>query len=104
MFDRQHLGVRCGLAQEIHDRSEALVRVMQQHVVLANRREHVGVGDEALRQARREDRILQVGSLHQIVDGGQAVQVDGARHAVRVDFVQGKLPLQELHHVVGTIA
>ena len=45
LLDGQHLRIGGRLAQEIHHRREALERVVQQHVLLADHREQVGGAD-----------------------------------------------------------
>ena len=64
-----------GLAQEIDDRRERFERVMQQQLAFAHDREDVFLGDEPLRNARRERRIFQVRPIDQIVDRHQPIQI-----------------------------
>ncbi len=63
----QHLGVQCGLTNEVHDRREALERVMQQHILVTDHRVHVGGAGQSPRQTGRERRVLEVRPLDQII-------------------------------------
>ena len=83
LLDREHVGIRCRLAQEIDDRCERFERMMQQQLALAHDREDVFLGDEPFRNARRERRIFEVGTIDQVVDRHQAIEVDRS-----VDLVQ----------------
>ena len=56
---------RC--ADQLHDRAERLVRVLQQKLTLGNGIEDAVGAIQCLRQGRRERRILQVVALHQVV-------------------------------------
>ena len=60
LLDRQHARVGGRLAQQVHHRTEAAIRMVQQHVALADDREQVGGADQARRQPGRERRILQI--------------------------------------------
>ena len=84
LLDREHARVAGGLAQEVHDRSEAAVRMMQQQVALADDREQIGGADQSRRQPGREGRILEIGALRQIVDRREAVQIHRPRHLVAI--------------------
>src|SRR6185437_15054917 len=99
LLDREHVGIARRLAQEIHHRREALVRMMQQNVFLTDAGEEVGAAREAAWHPGREHRIFQLGALDQVVDRREAVEVDGPRDAVGIDVAQRELPQQELHDV-----
>ncbi len=103
LFDRQHLRIRRGLAQEIHYRRETLIRMVQQHVVLPDGGEQIRRQCEAFGQARREDGVLEVGPLHQVIDRREAIEIHRSGHAVGVNVMQGELALQKLHHVLRAV-
>ena len=52
LLDRDNIGIVRRAANELDDRLERLIRVVQQDVVLAHRREDVRLADEALRFSR----------------------------------------------------
>ena len=58
-LDREHLRIFGGLLHELHDRIERFVRMVQQDVAFANLREDIGHADQALRNRRRERRVVQ---------------------------------------------
>ena len=66
LFDREHRGIGRRLLEELHDRVETFIRMMQQDVLLADRFEDVGL-HERFRHARRKRRILQVGPVDEVV-------------------------------------
>ncbi len=104
LLDREHARVGGGAAQEIEHRAEAVERVMQQHVLLADHREQVGGAGDAPRQAGREDRVLEVRALDEVVDRREAIEVHRAGDFVEIDFGQRELPHQERVEVGRAIA
>ena len=65
------------LAQEVDDRREAVERMVQQHVLLADRLEDVRAARRSRCGTRGcERRVLQVAAVDEIVDRHQAVEVD----------------------------
>ena len=100
----EHLRIGGRETQEIHDRREALVGMVQHQVVLPDDGEQIAAGDQASGQSGREDRIFQVRPLHQVIDGRQPVEIHRSRHAVHVDIVERELPQQKLRHVLGAVA
>ena len=104
LLDGEHARVGGGATQEIEHRPEAVERVMQQDVLLADDRQQVGGAGDATRQPRCEDRVLQIRSLHQIVDGIEPVEVDRPGHLVEIHFVQRELPHQEGVEIRRTVA
>jgi len=71
--------------------------------VAADDLKEIGGADEALRQAGRKDRIFQIRPAHEIVNRGQAIEIDGPWHLIDVVLTEGKLLQQEAHHVFGAI-
>src|SRR6185312_919875 len=99
LLDGEHVRVARRLPQEIHDRREALIGMMQQDVFLPDAGEEVRAAYQAARHARREYRIFEIRPLHQVVYRRQAVEIDGPRYAVGIDFLQRELPQQEMDDV-----
>mmetsp|Transcript_9061 Transcript_9061/g.15098 ORF Transcript_9061/g.15098 Transcript_9061/m.15098 type:complete len:232 (+) Transcript_9061:120-815(+) len=91
LLDRHHIGVPRSLLQEAHDHVEGLIRVVQQHVFLADGGKHVAVKIlYALRHTRCERRPKQVWAIIQ----DHFFEVCEANHSVDVDhFVAGYLKL-----------
>jgi len=70
---------------------------VEQNVALAQRLEEpIGICRQA-HHGRRERSVLQLRPLHQVVDGVDAVEVDGAVGTVDAVFVQLELGRQEAH-------
>ncbi len=96
LLDGQDVGIQHGLAQELHDRLEALERMVQQHVVLAQSLEHRADARQPAQRPRRlvgleaqQRPMRRVGGLvDQLV---QAHEVDGP-----VDAMQRRLRQVEL--------
>src|ERR1035438_8050852 len=56
LFDRQHVGIVGRLVDELHDRIERFVRVVQQEIAFANRGEQIGRPDQSFGDGRSERR------------------------------------------------
>ena len=84
LLDGEDVRVGGRQAHKIHDRREALKGVMQQQIVRADDFKEIRRADQTLRQSRCEDRIFEVGPLHEIVDRGEAVQIDRPGHLVEI--------------------
>jgi len=93
LFDRHDVRVAGGLTQETHDHVESLVGMMQQHIFLLDRGEHVAVVVlHAFGHARRKAGPEQVGA----VIGHKLFEIGNANHAVNLDhFINGQV--QFLH-------
>ena len=104
LLDGEHARVGGCAAQEIEHRPEAVERVMQQHVLLADHGQQVGRSRDAARQARREDRVLQIRPLHQVVDRREAIEIHGSRDLVEIDLAERELPHQEGIEIRRTVA
>ena len=98
LLDRQHARVGGRLAQQVHDRREALERMVQQHVALPDGVEQVVRVAEALGQPGREYRILEIRPRHQVVDGREAVEVDRPGHRIAVLRAEREMLQQEVDH------
>ncbi|MCY1229563.1 hypothetical protein D9M72_419320 [compost metagenome] len=84
LLDRDHVGVgRCQLQQVEHG-TEALVRVVQQHVLLSHHVEHRRAGGEGLDRGGHIRRKLQRGPVHHVGDLHQPHQVHRAGNTVQV--------------------
>ena len=84
LFDRHHVRVHRRLLQEAHHHVEGLIRVVQQHILLADRREHVAlVVLNPLRNARLERGPEQVRPAVQ----NQLRQIGQADHAAQLDHL-----------------
>jgi hypothetical protein len=97
LLDRDDARVVGCAAQEVHHRRERLVRVVKEHVVLADRGEQVAAGEHR-GQARLERRELQVGPVDQVDHLLQPDQVHRAVDAVAVLRAEVELLEQELQH------
>ncbi len=84
LLDREHLRIRGRLLDEVHDGRKALKRMVQQHVARAQRGEHIAARAQALRDARHERRVFELGPVDEIVNRHQPVQVHRPVHAVKV--------------------
>ena len=86
LLDRQHVRVRRRLVEKADDHVEGLIRVVEQHVLLADRREHVAVMVlHTLRHAGREGGPLQVAAAVQ----HQFLQIGDADHALDLNHLIG---------------
>ena len=99
LLDREHRGIARRLAQEVHDRREGLERMVQQHVLLADRREQVRRADEATRDAGRERRVLEVRPVDEVAQRGEPVQVHRAAHLVEIGLSELELLEQDVDEV-----
>ena len=88
LLDREHARIRRCAAQEIQHRAEAVEGMVQQHVLLADDGEQVGGSGDAARQARREDRVLEIGPLHEVVDRREPIEIHGSGHFVEIDVAR----------------
>jgi len=104
LLDREDLRVGRGLLQEPLDaRGERVVRVVQQHVVVAHGLEHVGRGrgvdvGELAARARQERRELEV-VAGEAVDGPERREVEQARDAHDLLAADPELADQQVEHV-----
>ena len=96
LLDREHLGVARRLLDEgLHRRRERVVGVLDEHVLVAHRREQVdrlralGRGEVRVR-AREELGELEVGAVD-VGDGEEAAQVERRRQAVDLAVADLKL-------------
>ena len=78
--------------------------MVEQDVSGRDRFEHAVLLAEPYRQARREARVLEVGPVHEIRQGHQAVEVDRPVHPVQARFLQVEAPAQEGDHVRGQVS
>ena len=106
LLDREHLRVGRGLLDEpLHARGERVVRVVHEHVALAQRREdalrRLALAERRVRR-RHERRVLQLLAVH-AVQLAQAGQVEQAGHLDDVGRVDVHLAQQQLEHVVGHV-
>ena len=70
--------------------------------MLRDRVKDVGL-DERFGQTRRERRVFELGPIHQIVDGEQAVQIDRTRHLIEVRAGEPKMLEQIGRELLWTI-
>ena len=106
LLDRQHVRVGGGLLDEaLHARGERVVRVVHQHVAVAQRREDA-LGCLAFAERRRggghERRVLELGPVD-AVDLPQRRQVEQPGHLDDVAGVDVELAQQQLEHVLGHV-
>jgi hypothetical protein len=101
LFDREHVGVFGGLPDQFQHWRERVEWMMQQDIAVVDTLEdRVGIA----KAARRERRVFQLRTLHQVVDLDHAIEVDRTVNAV--DGVLGQLEVfqQRAHDRIGTIA
>src|SRR5579863_866593 len=103
LLDGEHGRIARRLFDEIGDGAEPLKRVVQEHIPGAQGGEQIVAHAQALRNARRERRVLEFGAVHQIVYGHQAIQVHLSRDLVQVVLGESELPEQEFENFLGTI-
>src|SRR6267142_496296 len=72
----------------------ALERLMQGLVAGPQGRKDIVAGSQALRNARRECRVLELGAVDEVVQRHQPVQIDGSGHFVQIVGVQAELTEQ----------
>ena len=82
LLDGKHVRIRCCLTHELNDRIERLVRMVQEQIAFANRREHIAFGDQTLGNRGREGFVVQLGPF----DAGDGPQVRGTQH--RIELVE----------------
>ena len=75
LFDGENAGIAGGLLHEGHDRIEGIVGVVEEDVALVEGGEDVLPGEGNRARVRGEGRILQGGSVDEIVDAHQAQQI-----------------------------
>ena len=95
LLDRDHVGVLAGLADELDDRIERLIGMMQQDVVLPDRRQNVGLIEKAFRRARHERRILELGPVRSVDQRRQPGEVDRPVAAIQIGFLELELLQQQ---------
>ena len=98
LLDRDDLRVGGRRADEVDDRRERLVGVVQQHVLPGQHLEEVGLVFKRRRQPGLEGWVLELGALHLVRDFAQAVQVHRPGDPVEVVGVQAELLQQEFGH------
>src|SRR5262245_42587927 len=98
LFDRQHVRVARGLAQEFDHRRERLVGVMEQNVLMAYGVEDVISGTQRRRRCRRERLVLQLRQV-ELVERHQVGDVQGAVNRVDVLLLHLQRMAQQLDHM-----
>ncbi|MDT4851705.1 hypothetical protein FQZ97_858960 [compost metagenome] len=94
LLDRDHVGIRGGQLQQVEHRAEALVRVVQQHVLLAHHIEHRGSRGKHLHRRRHVGRVFEGGAVDHVGDLHQPHQVHRARDTVQVLLAQARFQQQ----------
>src|SRR4029077_7282195 len=94
LLDGKDLRVLRGSLDEVHDRPEALERLVQPNVAGARGRKDIVARPQAFRNARCERRVLQFSTVDEVVQRHQPVQIDGSGYFVQVVGAQGELPEQ----------
>ena len=89
--DRQHVGIGRRLPQKVDDRRERLKRMVQQQIAFADHVEQILVLLEPLRHSGDEPRKFEVGTVDQIGQRRQTIQVH--RAAAQIDVVFGEAEL-----------
>ena len=77
VLDREHARVACGVVEEVLDGAERVVRVMHQHVTLADRGEHQLRALPRRAADRHVHRIAQLDGVFRVVELHQPAEVDG---------------------------
>ena len=95
-LDGDHAGVDGGLAEQVDDRDERLVWMVQQDVATADAGENVASLAQVFRNAGQERGKLHVRAVHPVWHLHQADQVDRAIDPVKVDLLQPELGEQEI--------
>ena len=103
LLDGEHVGIDSGTVEEVHDRREGLVGMVQQDVALGDGVEYVRGLDQYLGDARGEGGILQLRRVDEVVHRQQALEVDRAVHLVQVFAAQLEVFQQVLREFVGAI-
>ena len=102
-LDGDHAGVDGGLAEQVDDRDERLVWMVQQDVATADAGENVASLAQVFRNAGQERGKFHVRTVHPVRDLHQADQVDRAIDPVKVDLLQPELGEQEIGDGWGTV-
>src|SRR5262245_27181839 len=98
LFDRQHVRVASGLAQEFDHRREGLVGVMEHDVLMTYGVEDVFARAQRRRRGRRERLVFQLRQV-ELVERHQVGDVQGAVNRVNVLLIHFQRMAQQLDHV-----
>ncbi len=96
LLDCDHVGIVAGLPDELDDRVERLIRMMQQDVVLPDRGQDVGLIAQPLRCAGHERRILEFGPVRLVDQRRQAGEIDRTVATIQIGLLQLELLQQQI--------
>ncbi|MNM97035.1 hypothetical protein D3C81_1095310 [compost metagenome] len=94
LLDRHDIRVGRGELQQVEHGGEALVRMVQEHILLADHVEHAQSGLERLDRRRHVRRVFEGRAVDQIGNLHQPHQVHRAAHAVQVLLGQARFQQQ----------
>ena len=96
LLDREHVGIIGRRVQKIHDHSERVVGVVQEHVPLADDRKDILVGGKPLRDARVEGRVLMGRVEREFIQGKEITDIDRAIDFIDKPLLNAELPGEEI--------
>src|SRR5262249_33243468 len=103
LLDRDYVGIIGRLADEVDDRLERLIRMMEEDIVLAYRGEDVGLIAQAIGEAGDEGRILELVEIDLVGERNEPRDVHGPVAAIEVSAGELELLEQELGERLGAV-
>ena len=103
LLDRQHMRILRRLRQKIHDRLEAVIRMVQQDVALPNVEKQVRLGIQRNHRARREALVAKVWTVQLKRQWHETREVERTINAEYIFLLKVENLKQPAQHMLGTI-